>query len=327
MPKYNRFLIFGTISVMGIFITLAIYLFSLYDWFGFLLASIPASFSEFIILHYNDIRQAKRARQKIAELKIAVKEDITSEIGEEKRLLIQALNKKSKVTSQILESFRIYLRINIAELNELILDVDNTFLKCIELVKKARTKKAREDFNSKISDIFSRINQMDVDFNFKFNNLITTDLKFKKIIASFKEEWQKTLSKLNEIIKQTQDKFEINTNFIYFIEDIFRFEIEKNRSVQKEDYESLEIPRDQMGKLLKYINKSVKVRLSELDKEKKKKFGALGKKVIAYFSNLGRTPNLPIMVINLGMGITEAKEILSYLKEVGMIDEIKYHIK
>jgi len=327
MPKINRALMIVTISIMIGFIFLAFFLYYLFSWWGFFFAAGGAAISQFIILHYFDKRRAAQKRQKISELKIAVKEDITSEIGEEKRLLIKKLNKQTTVTSGVLESFRIYLRINIAEINELILDVDEIYAKCVEFVKKGRTKKAREEFNSKISDTFNRIHQLDTDFNFKIKNLKTTDLKFKKIIDSFEEEWKKNMIKVREVIKQAQDKFEVSTNFLYYIEDIFRFEIENRRRIEKEDLDELKIPKDQIRNLLKYINKSVRIKLSDLNKEKKKKFGEIGKKVITYFSNFKKTPNLPEMVINLGMGITESKEILSYLKEVGMIDHLAYHVE
>ncbi len=327
MPKRNWFLIIGTVILMAIFIILALYLYSLYGWLGFLVASIPAVISEVLILFYSERRIVAQTKQKLTELRLLVKEDIKSEIGEEKRLLIEALNKKSKATSTNLENFRIYLRINTAELNELILEVDNTYLKCVDLVKKARTEKARELFSSTISKIFNRIYELDTDFTFKLGNLETLDVKFLKTINSFKEEWLKSVAKIKDLIKQTQEKFEINTNFIFFIEDIFRFEIEKQRRVENEDFESLEIPKDQIKQLLKYIDKTIKIKLNELAKEEKRKLGEVSKKVIEYYSGLNKKPNLPEMVINLGIGITESKEILSYLKEVGMIDEIKYHVE
>ncbi|MFX0140293.1 MAG: hypothetical protein ACFFDN_42025, partial [Candidatus Hodarchaeota archaeon] len=327
MAKINWYLIIGTSCIMGIFIFLALYLYSLIGWAGFIIISIAASISELLLLHYLEKKEDARKKHKISELKLAVKEDIKSEIGEEKRLLIAALNKKNKVTTKVLESFKIYLRINIAEINELVLDIDEIYLKGIDLVKQAKTKTAKEEFNSKISNIFYRIYELDTDFNFKLNNLLTSDLKFKKIIISFKDEWNSSLNKIKKIIKQTQEKFEINTNFLYYIEDIFRFEIENQRKFEKNDFEILEIPEDQVKKLLKYINESVKIKLNELDKEKKRKLGKLGKKIISHYANTDNKPNLPEMVIKLGIGITESKEILSYLKEIGMIDEIKYHIK
>ncbi|MFX1451855.1 MAG: hypothetical protein ACFFCM_13485 [Promethearchaeota archaeon] len=327
MAKINWFLIIGTSCIMTIFIFLAMYLYSLIGWLGFFIITIPAAISELLLLIYLDKKEKSRKKQRISELKIAVKEDIKSEIGEEKRLLITALNKKTEVSASVLESFRIYLRINIAEINELILDIDEIYLKCNDLIKHAKTKTAKDDFNSKISDIFNRIYELDTDFNFKLNNLSTSDLKFKKIIASFRDEWNSSVNKIKNIIKQTQEKFEINTNFMYYIEDIFRFEIENQRRIETTDFEVLGIPEDQIKKLLKYINESLKIKLNELDKEKKSKLGEIGKKIISHYVNTDNKPNLPEMVITLGMGISESKEILSYLKEIGMIDEIRYHIK
>ncbi len=326
MVKINWYLVIGTVCIMGIFIFLALYLYSLIGWLGFFIISVPTSISEIFLLYYLEKKEKSRKKQKIAQLKLAIKEDIKSEIGEEKRLLIAALNKETKVTTNVLESFRIYLRINIAEINELILDIDEVYLKSIELVKNSKTKKAKEDFNSKISNIFNRIYELDTDFNFKLNNLKTSDLKFRKIISSFKDEWFASIDKIKNIIKQTQEKFEINTNFLYYIEDIFRFEIENQRKIEIEDFEKLEIPTDQIKKLLKYINESIKIKLNEIDKDKKRKLGEIGKKIISHYMVAGKKPNLPEMVIELGMGINESKELLSYLKEIGMIDEIKYHI-
>ncbi|NVM05131.1 MAG: hypothetical protein HWN67_22610 [Candidatus Helarchaeota archaeon] len=326
MAKINWYLMIGTICIMGFFIFLAVYFYSLIGWLGFIIISILASLSEIILLHYLEKKAKSRKKQKITQLKLAIKEDIKSEIGEEKRLLIAALNKETIVSANVLESFRIYLRINIAEINELILDVDETYLKSVELVKNGNTKKAKEGFNSKISNIFNRIYELDTDFNFKLNNLKTSDLKFRKIISSFKDEWIASIDKIKNIIKQTQEKFEINTNFLYYIEDIFRFEIENQRKIEKEDILELDIPKDQIKKLLKYINESIKIKLNELDKDKKRKLAEIGKKIISHYVDTDKKPNLPEMVIKLGIGINESKELLSYLKEIGMIDEIKYHI-
>lgn len=327
MLKINWNLLFGTIFLISICIFLAIYLYSLIGWFGFLLICILASLGELLILNYSEKKKKAQKKQKIAQLRLLLKEDIKSEIGEEKRLLIEALNKKTQVSTNVLENFRVYLHINTAELNELLLEIDKTYLNCIELVKNAKTEKAKEKFNATIFNIFNRIFELDNDFNYKIKNLFTSDLKFKKIIASFKEEWETAINKIKNVIKETQEKFEIDTNFIYYIEDIFRFEIENKRMIQKEDFQCLNIPNDQIKKLLKYIDKPVKLKLNELDGEKKKKLGELGKKIIAYYVNENKKPNLPELTINLGIGITESKEILSYLKEIGMIDEVKYHIE
>jgi len=84
-------------------------------------------------------------------------------------------------------------------------------------------------------------------------------------------------------------------------------------------------PYHQAKQLIKFIEKPIILNLDSLSSEDKQKFGTLGRKIIENCAKNQVTPNLPYLVVKLGVAIQEAKKILSYLRLVGMVDRVYMH--
>ncbi|MHA1404542.1 MAG: hypothetical protein ACTSSI_12325 [Candidatus Helarchaeota archaeon] len=338
LKKYQKRLFAGTITIIFGTGFMAVFFFYLFSIFGFLfqlgvviIFGAIAVIAELLLLSHIDTIKQIEIKSRFIELGLMPEERTTEEeIKREKQIILSKIEQQNIKQMTRLQNFRHFLKLHVAELGELTLEIDDLFRECKLLIEQGRMKKAKREFNQKYQDIRNRIAEMKNEFDSRINKHFDLtkyhSQKVKTFIFSFKEEWARECSKLEKILIETVNKFEQKTNLPQYIEDIFQFEIENERQFTEDDFFRLKIPRDQIKILLNMIDKPVKVNLSEISQEKKKILASVGKKVIAHFSILDKTPTLPDLYVNLGISLTDAKEVLSYLKSIGMIDKIYYHV-
>ena len=304
-------------------------------YFLHFLVSVVIIILSFIIEYYlmtrYDAERKIQKKSKMIEVGLIVDdEDLQEQIEEEKERLAKQVDDKKFVSTQLLEKFRNYLKLLITELSEIEVDMDNLYRKCMEMIDDGKTMKAKEHFRIMSNANRIRINEMDAEFNSKFDLFFGSKLKSQKsmkFLDSFKEEWENRKAKTKEIIRARSKNFEVKSYFQHHVEDVFNFELEKKRKFTEDDNILLKIPNDQLKKIIETIEKPSTLNFDELSIEKKQELGKIGKKVIAYFTNNNQKPNLPAMVMKLGIALSEAKDVLVYLKHIGMIEEVNYHVK
>ncbi|MHA1784203.1 MAG: hypothetical protein ACTSVY_16430 [Candidatus Helarchaeota archaeon] len=333
-PLTKRFII-GTILIILGMSGIAILFYYLLAFFYNLIAISIVIIISFIAEYFwmNAYEREKRILKKAKMIEIGLivdDEELEKQIEEEKRKLTQKLEDEKFVSVELMDKFRSYLRLMITELSEIEVDMDNLFRECVGMINRSMTMKAKDHFKIMSNTNKIRVQEMDDEIKKKFNLFFGNKMKSQKtlkFLKSFKEEWEKRKSKTLNVIKTISMKFEVKSYFQHHVEDVFNFELEKNRRFRPDDNILLKIPKDQLKKIIDTIEKPSTLNLDEVSRERKQELGKIGKKVIAYFTNNNQTPNLPAMVMKLGIALSEAKDVLAYLKIIGMIDEVLYHVK
>jgi len=329
-PLTRNFIIGTVIIVLGMtFVAILAY------YFLNFIVSIVTIVISFILEYYwmtrYDAERKVQKKSKMIEVGlIADDENIQEQIDEEKDRLSRQVDDKKFVSTQLLDKFRNYLKLMITEISEIEVDIDNLYRTCIDMIDDGKTMKAKDHFRIMSNANRIRINDMNEEFKNKFEYFFGSKLKSQKthkFLDSFKEEWENRKQKTQEIIREKSKKFEIKSYFQHHVEDVFNFEIEKKRKFNFDDNILLKIPTDQLKKIIETIEKPSILNFDELSQEKKQELGKIGKKVIAYFANNNQKPNLPAMVMKLGIALSEAKDVLVYLKHIGMMEEVNYHVK
>ncbi|NHI92591.1 MAG: hypothetical protein EAX96_08815 [Candidatus Lokiarchaeota archaeon] len=330
----KKFIIGTLIIIFGMTGVAILFYYVIPFFYNLIFIGIALSIS--FILEYYWMQKYDREKRIIKKSKmieiglIADDEDVKEIIEAEKQKLSEKVNGEKFVSMQLMDKFRSYMKLLITELSEIEVEIDNLYRECIDMIKENMTMKAKEHFRIISNANMIRIQEMDDELGKKFNLFFAEKLKSQKtlkFLKSFKEEWEKRKSKTVEIIKSVSKKFEQKSYFQHHIEEVFNFELEKKRKFTMDDNLSLKIPEDQLKKIIETIEKPSTLNLDEVSREKKQELGKIGKKVIAYFTNNNEHPNLPAMVMRLGIALSEAKDVLMYLKLIGMIDEVRYHVK
>ena len=330
-----RDFLIGTIGIMLGMAGLAILFYYLIPFFlNYVLIGITLGIAfglEYFWMKKYDQKKRIRKKSKMIDVGlIADDEDVKEIIEEEKRKLSQDLGDEKFVSEQLMDKFRSYMKLLITELSEIDVETDDLYRDCIDMINNGMTMKAKDHFRIMSNAHKIRIDDMDDELRKKFNLFFDDKLKSQKTLKylkSIREEWEIRKNKTLEIIKTASKKFDEKSYFQHHIEDIFNFELEENRNFEMEDKVLLKIPEDQLKKIMDTIEKPSTLNLDEISREKKEELGKIGKKVIAYFTNNDQHPNLPTMVMKLGIALSEAKDVLVYLKLIGMINEVRYHVK
>ncbi len=334
MKKFNpltRNFIIGTVFIILGMTLAAILAFYFLNFIISIIIIVASFIIEYYWMNRYDSQRKIQKKAKMIEVGlIADDENLQEQIDEEKEKLSRQVDDKKFVSTQLLDKFRNYLRLMMTELSEIEVEIDELLRKCTEMIDDGKTMKAKEHFRINSNANRIRINDMNEEFKNKFDYFFQNKLKSQKTVKfldSFKEEWEARKNKTLELLNRNSKKFEIKSYFQHHVEDVFNFELEKKRKFTIDDNILLKIPTDQLKKIIETIEKPSVLNFDELSQEKKQELGKIGKKVIAFFANNNQKPNLPAMVMKLGIAMSEAKDVLVYLKHVGMIEEVRYHVK
>lgn len=252
---------------------------------------------------------------------------------EEKQKLIQS-GMMSTIDFQIsapeagdeIEQLKNFIRLNLNDMNELLLSLEEAYREAITLFDKGEFDEAKARFDSVKKDIQQKFQDIDTEVEFYFKEAPVLDEKYQQtLFNSYREHYDSEKETKNEQIEDLIKKFEVRSEFSVHLEDILQFEIENEREITEADIYNMSFPYQQTKKLINLLEKPVKLKIGEFSMEEKQKIGVLGRKVIEQCSQADVTPNLPYLVIKLGMAIQEAKKILTYLQSVGIIENVYYH--
>lgn len=224
------------------------------------------------------------------------------------------------------DQLRNFIRLNLNDLNELLKSFEEAYRETITLLDQAEFDEAKLRFESVRKDIQEKFSSIDEEVeNFFKETPISNDKDQQRLFNSYKEHYDSEKEIKKEQIEEIIKKFEVRSEFSVHLEDILQFEIENEREISDSDINDMKFPYQPAKQLIKVLEKPVKLKIGELSTEDKQKFGALGRKIIEQCSQEDVTPNLPFLIIKLGMTLQEAKKILTYLQSVGIIETVYYH--
>lgn len=269
--------------------------------------------SELLILQWIDKNYSIAERQKFIKLGLVSAADYqisTSEASDET------------------EQLKNFIRLNLADLNELLLSLEEGYREALLSLDKGEIEDGKLRFTSVFDDTRRKFQEIDSETEELIGEFpIPEDREKKFLFNSYKEQWLKESQKKLKQIDDINEKFRIRSQFSVHLEDILRFEIENERAINDADIKTMKFPYQQAKQIIKFIEKPTNIRIGEISAEEKQKYGTLGRKIIETCSKNQITPNLPYLVIKFGITILEAKKILTYLHSVGMVEEIYLHYK
>jgi len=227
----------------------------------------------------------------------------------------------------LFEKYKNIVNNSINFLNDILISMDDVYTESLFLIEDGEILKGKKIFKSTLNKAKSDIENEDIKIIQITNEMIEkADPPLKISIKNYKEYWDKNRIDILRKIKEIAEKFKLRSEIEDQIEKIFKFEIEKKQVITEEDASELGIPPDQFKRLLRMIEKPVKVDINKLSEDEKQRLGSASKKIISLCMKNNITPNLPYLHYVLKIDLKTAKEILSYLKNIGMIDLIFYHI-
>ncbi|MBD3227081.1 MAG: hypothetical protein GF329_02750 [Candidatus Lokiarchaeota archaeon] len=303
--------ILTTITFLSIGVVLILLLWDLLNWYS-LLVILPIIFLEIYFLNKIDNYYIIKKKKEL------IQKGIISESIE-----------GSKETLEISQFERYKQKVNnsIKNINDLLIDINDIYYEALDMIENGELLVAKRKFQRMLDRIKSDLEEEDIKV-IQFTNQIieNADQKLNLSIINFKENWNKTKNAVVKKIKEIAQKFNLRSQIKSQIDKIFQFEIENNRAIKESDLDSIDIPPDQFKRIIRIIERPVKIKLKELNKTKKQKLGEVSKKVIAVCTKNDVSPNLAYLYSALQIDLKKSKEILSYLHEVGMIDVIFYHM-
>jgi len=267
--------------------------------------------AEFFLLQWIDKKHMIEERRKLIQYGLISASDF------------QASPREAKDEGDRLINF---IRLNLADLNELLLTIEEAYREAITLLDKGELEEAKRQFNSVKADVQKRVQMIEGEVENYFKegpspNDEEQQLLLKNYRDHYSSEKQKKMERMEEIIK----KFNIRSEFSLHLEDILAFEIEKKRAITDSDIKTINFPFQQAKQLIKFLETPIKLKIEDLSTEEKQKYGAIGRKIIENCSKDSVIPNLPYLIVKFKMAIQEAKKILTYLQAVGIIETIHYH--
>ncbi|HUX98014.1 MAG TPA: hypothetical protein VMV49_00540 [Candidatus Deferrimicrobium sp.] len=311
--KEFEYIIYTVILCTG-FGILTYFLWIHLNW-GSLIILLPgAIILELLILQWIDKKHVIEEKQKLIQLGLLTSSDLQLTAG----------------TSETdIEQFKNFIRLNLTDLNELLLSLEEAYREALIKIDQGEIEEAKLQFLGVFKSTQTKFNEVETEVQ----NLIEEfpvdeeDKEQKFLYKSYTEQWisekQNKLKKIEELNK----KFQVRTEFNIYVEDILRFEVEKEREISDLDIKTLKFPYHQAKQLIKFIEKPFNLKVDYLSKDEKQKLGSVGRKIIEKCAEHHISPNLPYLVIKLGMSLVEAKKILTYLHSVGMIDQVYVHYK
>jgi len=308
--KEKEFIVVTIINCI-IFSILAYYSWLWLDWSSFLILLPGIIITEYLILRSIDKRYLIAEKQKLIQLGLVSASDyqiVSNDSGNE------------------MGQFKNFLRLNLADLNEYLLSLEEAYRESLLLLDKGDIHDAKFKFNTVYEDIQEKVTEMETDLQVFIDEFPIPEEKEQNFLyTSYKEQWISEKSKKLKQITDLNEKFKVRCQFGVHLEDILRFEIENQRAITDSDIKDMKFPYHQAKQIIKFIEKPINFKIEEVSIEDKQKYGTLGRKIIETCSKKQITPNLPILVVELGIAIQESKKILSYLRSVGMIDQVYMH--
>ncbi len=311
MKKKEREFIIISVIISVVFSIIAYFLWLSIEWYSLLITLPIIIISEFLLLRWIDKRYLIEERQKFIQLGLISGSDYQISQGD--------------VSSEI-GQFKNFLRLNLADLNEYLLSLEEEYRESLLLLDKGEIEDAKFRFKTVYKDIQEKVKEMETDLKAFIEEFpIPEDKEGNFLYSSYKEQWFSEKEKKLKQISEVNEKFNVRSQFGVHLEDILRFEVENERSIKDSDLRTMKFPYHQAKQLIKFIEKPVDFQIETLSIEEKQKYGSLGKKIIETCSKKQLTPNLPLLVIELGITLLEAKKILTYLHFIGMIDQVYLH--
>lgn len=224
------------------------------------------------------------------------------------------------------DRLRNFIRLNLADLNELLLTVEEAYREAITFLDRGEIEEAKGQFRSVKADVQKKIQMIEGEVENYFKEVPNQDeeeqhLLFKSFREHYLSEKQRKLHQMQEIF----EKFEVRSEFSLHLEDILGFEVERRRAINDADIKAMNFPFQQAKQLIKLLEKPIKLKIEDLSSEEKQKYGTIGRKIIENCSKDNVIPNLPYLIVKFKMAIQEAKKILTYLQSVGIIETVHYH--
>ena len=301
----------ATIGIFGLGILLIFLIWNYLSWYSLIIVVPIIIILEIYILNKIDDYYVIKKKTKLIQLGVISQEE--REIR--KPVIDEFENYKNKVNQSI------------KNLNNILIDMDDVYNEALFLIEDGEIFNARKKFKSMLARANKDIEQEDIKVISLTNKALeTANPTLNMSIKNYKELWDKTRIDILKKIKDIADKFKIRSELESQIKKIFKFEIDNNRPVSENDLDTLELPLDQYRRLLRIIEKPVKIDIKKMDQKEKQRMGEISKKVISVCMKNGITPNLAYLFYALQIDLKTSKEILSYLKNIGMIDVIFYHI-
>ncbi|MHA1788319.1 MAG: hypothetical protein ACTSXT_03720 [Candidatus Helarchaeota archaeon] len=301
----------ATIGIFGLGILLIFLIWNYLSWYSLIIVVPIIIILEIYILNKIDDYYVIKKKTKLIQLGVISQEE--REIR--KPVIDEFENYKNKVNQSI------------KNLNNILIDMDDVYNEALFLIEDGEIFNARKKFKSMLARANKDIEQEDIKVISLTNKALeTANPTLNMSIKNYKELWDKTRIDILKKIKDIADKFKIRSELESQIKKIFKFEIDNNRPVSENDLDTLELPLDQYRRLLRIIEKPVKIDIKKMYQKEKQRMGEISKKVISVCMKNGITPNLAYLFYALQIDLKTSKEILSYLKNIGMIDVIFYHI-
>jgi hypothetical protein len=293
------------------FSLLTYFLWTFLEWNSLFIVIPCIILAEFLLLRWIDKKHVIEERQKLIQYGLISASDF------------QVIPREAKDEGDRLKNF---IRLNLADLNELLLTIEEAYREAIALLDKGELEGVKGQFNSVKADVQKKVQMIESEVENYFKEVPSpNDEEQQILLKNYKDHYisekQKKLERMEEIIK----KFDIRSEFSLHLEDILAFEIEKKRAITDSDINSIGFPFQQANQLIKFLETPLKLKLEDLSTEEKQKYGTIGRKIIENCSRDNVIPNLPYLIVKFKMAIQEAKKILTYLQAVGIIETVHYH--
>lgn len=311
MRKKELVCILFTIIDCIIFSLLTILLWIYLGWYSLLLSIPGVMITEVLILRHIDKRYLIDEKQKLIQLGLISAADYQIS--------------HTPVRNEI-DQFRNFIRLNLADLNEILLKLEESYRESLLLLEKGELEDGKVQFQRTYEKIQADVHEIETEVEAYISEFpLPEDKEQYFLYNSYKEQWFSEKQKKVTQIEEMNEKFKVRCQFSIYLEDILRFEVEHERPITESDIHEMQFPYHQAKQLLKFIEKPINFKIGDASKEEKQQYGALGRKIIEKCAQDQVTPNLPYLVIKTGISIIEAKKILTYLHSVGMIEHVFLH--
>jgi len=313
VKRKDRDLILVTILVSVLFSALTSGLWFQLGWYSLLIMLPIAIALEFVLLGRIDKKYIIAEKQRLIQLGI-----MTS--GETQMVSVEEKDE--------IDQLRSFVRLNLSDLNELLLTLEEGYREALEKLDAGEIEDAKFQFKSISEATLKKLQDLSDEVEEIFNEFPTLEDKEKNFLyTSYRDHWNAEKKQKEKNMNEIIQKFKVRTIFTVHLEDILQTEVENERPITDQDIKRMRYPYTQAKQLIKYIEKPISFKMETLSPSERQKYGNLGRKIIEICAKNQVTPNLPYLVIKLGVQIQESKRILTYLHLVRMIDQVYYHYK
>ncbi len=312
MKKKDRDLILITLLVGVVFSALTSLLWFPLRWISLFIMLPLTIVLELVLLGWVDNKYTIAEKQRLIQLGI----------------MTSGTHMVSVESKDEIDQLRSFVRLNLSDLNELLLSLEEGYREALERLDTGEIEDAKSQFKSVSEATLKRLKELSEEVEDLFEEFPLPEDKEKKFLYnSYKDHWNAEKKQKENIIEDIIQKFKVRSVFTIHLEDILQTEVENKRPITDSDIKRMRYPYNQANQLIRFIEKPVSFKLETLSPEEKQKYGTLGRKIIENCAKNQLTPNLPYLVVKLGITLQESKKILTYLHLVGMIEDIYYHYK